>query len=546
LLIAIDGKELFLTIFRLFESIVIFPCCERCVIWQRIICEYGGGSFGPWENFSLTEEEDVELSIQREEFLDGVTYGQSCVLGKLLAERLVSKETIRAEFVKWWKPEETFSFKILGDNLFLVEFEKFTDKKRVLEGRPWVFEGSLFLVEDFDGSKTPSQFVFDKAAFWVQMTNLPLACMGREIGRKIGASVGVVEAVDTDARGMGWGESLRVKILIDLSKPLPRGRKINVEGQATWITFKYERLPRFCFHCGVIWHGKGGCPKRSSFRQQEMNQYGMWLRAPSPTRRTERISNRYSMKKEPATTTKYPSEDQGYRGRKGGEHPGGGRNGGRGETDETRGADFSKFEKGGRLGGNHGENMELNGNSNYGKGQYMQEGFLKKDLGNKNSNVPDMRPAEKERKRGNRQNINYEDLATLHGAPDTGTPRYVKKQTIVSMGHGASASSPKGYMGPSIVEVEQTMKGNKATTGELTFDHRDNPEKGCKSLKRKASGVQELAPVQLQEEGARKKRNSTEELVRSNQIAGGEFSDLVTLTHGSGMSEAVVQPRQPQ
>jgi hypothetical protein len=78
----------------------------------------------------------------------------------------------------------------------------------VLEGRPWVFEGSLFLVEDFDGTKSLSQFTFDKAVFWVWMINLPLTCMGREIGRKIGAFVGVVVAVDTNAIGMGWGESL--------------------------------------------------------------------------------------------------------------------------------------------------------------------------------------------------------------------------------------------------------------------------------------------------------------------------------------------------
>jgi hypothetical protein len=70
---------------------------------------------------------------------------------------------------------------------------------------------------------------------------------GREIGRKIGTSVRVVEAVDIDTRGMGWSAFLRVKILLDLSKPLPRGSKINIEGIATWITFQCECLPKFCF-----------------------------------------------------------------------------------------------------------------------------------------------------------------------------------------------------------------------------------------------------------------------------------------------------------
>jgi hypothetical protein len=44
----------------------------------------------------------------------------------------------------------------VGENLFLIEFDNIRDKTRVLEGIPWVFEGNLFLVEDFDGLSLPS------------------------------------------------------------------------------------------------------------------------------------------------------------------------------------------------------------------------------------------------------------------------------------------------------------------------------------------------------------------------------------------------------
>jgi hypothetical protein len=40
------------------------------------------------------------------------------------------------------------------------------------------------------------------------MINLPLACMGDEIRRKIRATIGMMEAVDMDANEMGLGESL--------------------------------------------------------------------------------------------------------------------------------------------------------------------------------------------------------------------------------------------------------------------------------------------------------------------------------------------------
>jgi hypothetical protein len=176
-----------------------------------------------WANLSLAEEEDRELEIQKTEVKGAINRGQLCIIGKLLSERIVSKETIKDSLLGWWRIKGFSTFKILGGNLFLIEFEKASDKARVLEGRPWVFEGNLFLVEDFDGRTSPSEFTFDWASFWVRMINLPLACMGREVGLKLGAFVGQVEEVDTEKDGVRWGEFLRVKINIDLYKPLSRG-----------------------------------------------------------------------------------------------------------------------------------------------------------------------------------------------------------------------------------------------------------------------------------------------------------------------------------
>jgi hypothetical protein len=63
----------------------------------------------------------------------------------------------------------------------------------------------------FDGITPPSEIAFDKVAFWVRMYNLPLACMGQDIGRQIGASIGEVELVETDEDGAAWGEFLRAQ-----------------------------------------------------------------------------------------------------------------------------------------------------------------------------------------------------------------------------------------------------------------------------------------------------------------------------------------------
>lgn len=155
-----------------------------------------------WGNLSLTEEESVKVEIKDQIVGEIVNRGRSCLVGRLLVERMVSKEIIRSTLIRGWRPSGTLPFKFLGENLFLMEFEKSWDKSQVLEGRLWVFEGSLFLVEDFDGLTPPTEIEFEKVAFWVRMFNLPLACMGTEVGSQIGASVGEVEAVDTNEEGV--------------------------------------------------------------------------------------------------------------------------------------------------------------------------------------------------------------------------------------------------------------------------------------------------------------------------------------------------------
>jgi len=66
------------------------------------------------------------------------------------------------------------------------------------------------------------------------MYNLPLACMGKVTGEKIGSYVGLVEELDVYDGDTGWGEYLRAKIVIDMTKPLgenaTHSRSINLGG----------------------------------------------------------------------------------------------------------------------------------------------------------------------------------------------------------------------------------------------------------------------------------------------------------------------------
>ncbi len=69
----------------------------------------------------------------------------------------------------------------------------------------------------------------------------------------------VMKTTETDEE-MGGGRVIRIRVKVDITKPLCRGRKIGLaNGREGWATFKYEQLPNFCYWCGLLTHGEKDC-----------------------------------------------------------------------------------------------------------------------------------------------------------------------------------------------------------------------------------------------------------------------------------------------
>jgi hypothetical protein len=240
-----------------------------------------------WGKLNLREDENPGIVIKAQTVSPLIQRGRSCMVGKLLSERIISKEVLKVPMVRAWKPTGSVSFKTLGPNLFLIDLENWWDKDHILDGRPWTFDGDLLSLLEFDGLTPIEDMEFGNAAFWVRMYRLPLACMGRDVGLQVGSTVGEVVDIDVLDDGVGWGEYLRVKIRIDLSKPLARGRIIKVQEKELWVAFQYEKIPRLCFNCGVVMHNKqscGGLGGRKKQREAKTDDYRSWLRVASPRR----------------------------------------------------------------------------------------------------------------------------------------------------------------------------------------------------------------------------------------------------------------------
>lgn len=83
-------------------------------------------------------------------------------------------------------------------------------------------------------------------------------------------------------RRMG-GNFLRMKVTIDINKPLCRGRLISLShSEQSWVSFKYERLPNICYWCGCLNHRDRDCDlwiESEGNLTKESQAYGAWIRA---------------------------------------------------------------------------------------------------------------------------------------------------------------------------------------------------------------------------------------------------------------------------
>ena len=166
------------------------------------------------------------------------------------------------------------------------------DLERVLVNEPCSYDKYLVVFQRLQEDESISDSKFSHVSFWVQLHNLPLRRMTEEAAEAIGRSIGEVEKVANSDDGRGGENCMRVRVRMEITSPLCRGRLVKLEeGKRCWVAFRYERLPNFCYWCGCLDHGEKDCDvglqQRKSGSMEE-HQFGAWLRASSdrPPRKT--------------------------------------------------------------------------------------------------------------------------------------------------------------------------------------------------------------------------------------------------------------------
>ncbi|XP_057444409.1 uncharacterized protein LOC130736614 [Lotus japonicus] len=240
-----------------------------------------------WNNidFSAEESETIFLGSGSE---DNPSL-ETTVVGKVWTTENYNVKAFKNTILGIWKTRHAVEVVDLGKNLYSFRFSSTRDRDLILKGQPWTFDGLVIALQKVSGDEQPSEIRPHTSPFWVRIYDLPLKYRTEEAVTQIGKSLGEVMEFDKSAECVA-GKYMRVRVILDLTKPLRRGTQIGKAMNRTGkVFFKYERLPDICFACGRLGHSIKTCPDKDDDEEEENGiqnlPYGAWLRA-SPRKNT--------------------------------------------------------------------------------------------------------------------------------------------------------------------------------------------------------------------------------------------------------------------
>lgn len=128
----------------------------------------------------------------------------------------------------------------------MIIFKEEEDLDLILEGKPWLFKKQLILFNRILELIEQIRIRLVKSPFWLKVDPCALECDRKNLMHTISLTFGRVIRAELK------GEFGRIQVQLNVQKPLQQGIFIlSDDRQKSWISFKYEKLSKFCFDVAI-------------------------------------------------------------------------------------------------------------------------------------------------------------------------------------------------------------------------------------------------------------------------------------------------------
>ncbi|KAG8479241.1 hypothetical protein CXB51_029714 [Gossypium anomalum] len=204
---------------------------------------------GEEEAFSLQGEGDEQILVYR-----------LCLVGCFLTASVVHFPAMRNTLENIWHLLKGVQISDLGEKRYLFKFFNELDISRVISRALWTFNNHMLIFHRIKKNEDPMSMPLVFSDWWVQVHDLPSGSFKDSMAIQFGNFLGRFLEYDTKQVVNGFKNYMRIRVQIDVRKPLKRKKKIMISASKfNYAKFKYEKLTLFCFLCGCLGHVIGGC-----------------------------------------------------------------------------------------------------------------------------------------------------------------------------------------------------------------------------------------------------------------------------------------------
>ncbi|XP_051211719.1 uncharacterized protein At4g02000-like [Lolium perenne] len=228
-------------------------------------------------HLELNDEELDDVVVDVEAAKEYRKTARWLAIGKVQTSRSFSSEALFEKMKSVWSLAKDPVCREVGDNLFLFQMYCLADWKKVVHQGPWTFRGWGLLVEDYDGLGDPAEFVFSGLFVWAQIHGIPELYRKEEVVDDLARRIGKVKEVQMVPKLFFEGNYVRLRVRIEVAKPLLRFVSLTTPEGKKRLAVKYEKMPFFCKRCGLIGHDHEECG--DGVWEEKQLQYGTWMLA---------------------------------------------------------------------------------------------------------------------------------------------------------------------------------------------------------------------------------------------------------------------------
>lgn len=211
------------------------------------------------ERLTLQEDEIDDLVWEDEIDTDEIK-PKWLALGRLLTAKTYSHSALIADMRASWNPAQAVVWRRINANLFSIQFNCLGDWNKAIHRGPWDFHGYALILTEYDGFSNPEKVKLDRLETWCQIHRLPDGVLkSSKFLENLASRIGDVQEVQVTLPNGFVGEFVRVRVKLDVHKKLTRVVCITKAGETEKYRVKFEKLPTFCYACGIMGHWHEEC-----------------------------------------------------------------------------------------------------------------------------------------------------------------------------------------------------------------------------------------------------------------------------------------------